>query len=214
MRVSSTLRFVDAPGMLRTTVIMVLSISISQVMADDDASGKRVGSKAGVPSPGYDAWELAYYGDSVDGDWQQATEQPDEVSPQVYDSLGPGCSGSAVSYAPGRPRKPHRQMPGDIDRGDCPPYRYTISDCERAGNPHCVASWAKLSITPKYSAGYVGGGAAWGGRSRYCSEGVWGLDYHGLFPYRRVWMRWTSGCEQGGEGAYKTDGHTGPFAKP
>jgi hypothetical protein len=207
MRVSSTLRLADAPGLLQAIAFAGIAISVSQVMAE-----------TGKPAIKHDASELDYYGyatdsDVTDGDGEQAPKNAVEVSTRHCDSLGLGCSGTGLSYAPGRPQKPHRQMPGDINRGDCPPYRYTLSDCERAGNPHCVASWAKLSITPKYSAGYVGGGAALGGRSRYCSEGVWGLDYHGLFPYRRVWMRWTSGCEQGGEGAYKTDGHTGPFAR-
>lgn len=207
MRVSSTLRLADAPGLLRAIVFAGIAISVSQVMAE-----------TGKPAIKHDASELDYYGyatdgDATDGDGEQAPKNAVEISPRGCDSLGLGCSSTGLSYAPGRPQKPHREMPGDINRGDCPPYRYTISDCERAGNPHSVASLAKLSITPKHSAGYVGGGAALGGRSRFCSEGVWGLDYHGLFPYRRVWMRWTSGCEQGGEGAYKTDGHTGPFAK-
>jgi hypothetical protein len=202
MRVSTTLRFTDTPGVLWAITLAVIATTVTQVLAE-----------TGKPTVDHDASELDYYGDSLGGDWEQAPEDAGTVSVPDGDSLGQRHSGTGISYAPGRPQKPHRKMPGDINRGDCPPYRYTISDCERAGNPHCVASWAKLSITPKYSAGYVGGGAAWGGRSRYCSEGVWGLDYHGLFPYRRVWMRWTNGCEQGGEGAYKTDGHTGPFAK-
>lgn len=117
-----------------------------------------------------------------------------------------------ISYSPGFPSKPHREQPGDIDRGDCPPYRYGLSDCQRAGNPHQVAWWAATSVNQRYSAGFVGGGAAFRGRSRLPSEGTWGLDYHGLLPLHRVWLKWTCGRERGGEGAYQTDGHTGPWS--
>jgi len=213
MRVSLTLRSAGLPVVVGAVVFTVIAINYSRVLADGDASAKLTGSKTGSSSISHGLSELDYYDDGTGIDWEQTPEFAAEDSPQGCDSIGLGCSGCGLSYAPGRPQKPHREMPGDINRGDCPPYRYTIPDCQRAGNPHCVALWAKPSISTKYSTGFVGGGAALGGRSRYCSEGVWGLDYHGLFPYRRVWMRWTSGREQGGEGAYKTDGHTGPFAK-
>lgn len=120
---------------------------------------------------------------------------------------------SGISYAPGFPAKPRRELPGDIDRGDCPPYRYRLSDCERAGKPHCVAWWAATSVNKHYSAGYVGGGTAIGGRNRLPAEGIWGLDYHGANPLHRVWLKWTCGRVQGGEGAYQTDGRTGPLSR-
>lgn len=104
-------------------------------------------------------------------------------------------------------------MPGDVDRGANPPYRYTLADCQRAGWPHSVARWAKPSINRRYSAWFVGGGAAIGGRGMCPGEGTWGLDYHGWFRPGRVWMGWTFGRKQGGEGAYKTDGRTGPLAR-
>jgi hypothetical protein len=213
MRVSSTLRSAGLPVVVGAVVFTLTAISYSPALADGDANANPVGSKIGSSWVSHGLSELAYYDDGTGIDWEQTPEIASEDSRQGCDSIGLGCSRSGLSYDPGRPKKPHRELPGDISRDDCPPYRYTIPDCQRAGNPHCVASWAQLSITTKYSAGFVGGGAALGGRSRYCSEGVWGLDYHGLLPYRRVWMRWTSGREQGGEGAYKTDGHTGPFAK-
>src|SRR5690606_11026172 len=127
------------------------------------------------------------------------------------DSPGWGSRGQGISYSPGFPSKPRRDQPGDIDRGDCPPYRYGLSDCERAGKPHQVAWWAAPSVDSNYSAGFVGGGAAFGGRGRMRSEGTWGLDYHGSLPLRRVWLKWTCGRSQAGEGAYQTDGHTGPL---
>jgi len=115
------------------------------------------------------------------------------------------CPG--VCLDPGHPEKPHFKKPGDIDRGDCPPYRYRIPDCKRAGNPHCVARWAKCGTDDKYSAWFVGGGSPFRkGRCRRPTEGTWGLDYEGLFGHANVWLRYTWGREQGGEGAYSTDG--------
>ncbi|MCG8652687.1 MAG: hypothetical protein MI861_22805, partial [Pirellulales bacterium] len=141
-----------------------------------------------------------------------ALEQPvvaEEIevsSPQVTCQCGhQGCYG--VCRDPGHPAKPKRDQPGDVDRGDCPPLRYRISDCRRAGNPHCVAKWAKCSVTGKYSAWYVGGGAPFfRGRGRQPHEGTWGLDYGGLFGRANVWLNYTRGRQQGGEGAYQTDG--------
>ena len=115
------------------------------------------------------------------------------------------CPG--VCRDPGRPRKPLLTKPGDRNRGDCPPYRYRLSDHERAGNPHCVAPWAMCSVNEKYSAWFVGGGAAfWRGRCRRESEGTWGLDYSGFFGRANIWLTYTRGRNQGGEGAYETDG--------
>jgi hypothetical protein len=80
-----------------------------------------------------------------------------------------------------------------------------MDDCIRSGDPNCVYKWAAPSITSKYSAWYVGGGAAFKGRGRKSSEGTWGLDYDGLFGHARTWLNYTCGKEQGGEGAYETD---------
>lgn len=132
------------------------------------------------------------------------------------------CPG--VDRHPGRPGKPRHEKPGDINRGDCPPKRYLMNDFERAGNPHCVAHWARCSVTDKYSAWYVGGGAAFAkvpqlkhplfsrGRPRKSvhynqhAEGTWGLDYGGFFGKANIWLMYTCGRYQGGEGAYATDG--------
>ncbi|TVP98953.1 MAG: hypothetical protein EA381_11110 [Planctomycetaceae bacterium] len=115
-----------------------------------------------------------------------------------------------ISLDPGFPRKPCRELPGDVNRGACPPYRYQLDDDERAGLPRWVLRFAKPSLNQHYSGWYVGGGAAFGGRGRCPGEGVWGMDYQGWFPVQRVWMNWTGGRVQGGEGAYQTDGHVTP----
>lgn len=126
---------------------------------------------------------------------------------------GDGCFACGGDKSPGWPRKPRHPLPGDINRGKNPPGRYCMEDAERAGAPGAIARWAKPSYDTKYSCGFVGGGAAFGGRGRCPSEGVWGLDYRGHLPGRRIWLGWTGGRTQGGLGAYQTDGHTGIFAE-
>lgn len=115
-----------------------------------------------------------------------------------------------VSHDPGRPAKPHKEHPGDISRANDPAPRYTMPDCRRAGYPHEVAPWAKCSVTEHYSAWYVGGDTAWvlprKRRPKTAEEGTWGLDYDGLLHPRRVWLAWSQGRNQGGTGAYDTEG--------
>ena len=119
------------------------------------------------------------------------------------DHLVPTCN--CVNRDPGHPAKPKHEKPGDRNWGDWPPYRYRMCDCDRAGDPHCVAKYARCAVDRHYSGGYVGGGAAAFGRGRCNDEGTWGLDYHGLFHPGKFFMRWTCGRKQGGEGAYETD---------
>ena len=120
-------------------------------------------------------------------------------------SLPLDCHG--VCRDPGHPEKPLITRPGDRDRGDCPPLRYRMDDCERAGHPHCYHRWAKCGVDGKYSAWFVGGGAALPfGRPRTASEGTWGLDYGGLFGHAKVWMNYTHGRNQGGVGAIEPMG--------
>ena len=152
-----------------------------------------------------------------------------------------------VSTEPGRPKKPKRDKPGDVNRADKPPRRYSKPDERRSGSPHHVAKWARCGVNARYSAGYVGGGAAYAklpqfklaqfkrslfsrGRPRNSgvshtqathtlgthaegalaksshAEGTWGLDYSGFFKKTNVWLQYTQGRSQGGEGAYETDG--------
>jgi hypothetical protein len=115
------------------------------------------------------------------------------------------CRG--VCRDPGRPAKPKHEKPGDVNRGDCPPLRYKIPDCKRAGNPRHVAKWAKCGVNSKYSSWYVGGGAAFfRGECRKPTQGTWGMDYDGAFGHVNNWLNYTRGRKQGGEGAYRTDG--------
>lgn len=85
--------------------------------------------------------------------------------------------------------------------------RYCLPQCFRAGFPHLVSPFAKPSVNERYEVGYVGGGSAIGGSKRYAHEGTFGLDYSGWVVPRNIWLNWNHGKrEQGGEGAYKTDG--------
>jgi hypothetical protein len=116
----------------------------------------------------------------------------------------------SVCYCPGHPQLPLWKRPGDINLKDCPPERYCLPNCVRAGQPHCIAPWAKCATNEKYSAWYVGGGTSWllprYIRCRRPEEGTWGLDYDGLLRPRRVWLNWSCDREQGGLGSYATDG--------
>lgn len=135
--------------------------------------------------------------------WHDASSVHGEAHPTF-------CPQTGISRHPGKPRKPHRELPGDVNRGDCPPLRYRMDDHERAGWPHWVSRWAQPSLSRRDSAWYVGGGAAFGGRGPCPGEGVWGLDYQGVLPGRRIWLGWTGGRKQGGEGVYQTDGLVSP----
>ncbi|TWT95045.1 hypothetical protein Pla100_36240 [Neorhodopirellula pilleata] len=140
-----------------------------------------------------------------------------------------------VDRDPGHPKKPCRTMPGDRDRGDCPPVRYRMDQDKRAGHADEVAPWAICgrpnTFCGNYTAWFVGGGAAFSkipqlpiplfsrGRPREANgcgqfgEGTWGLDYEGLAGHSKVWLQYTQGRRQGGEGAYKTDGEPKLIAK-
>jgi hypothetical protein len=111
-----------------------------------------------------------------------------------------------VGRDPGHPTKPWILRSGDINRANCPPRRYHQSGVQRAGHPNCVAPWACCSTSSHYSGGFVGGGALLGGLSRRADAGTWGVDYHGWLSPRGIFLNWTCGDVQGGEGAYETDG--------
>ncbi|HUY36951.1 MAG TPA: hypothetical protein VMV69_29805 [Pirellulales bacterium] len=77
----------------------------------------------------------------------------------------------------------------------------------RAGQPQRVRRHSRPTYTREYDAGWVGGGAGILGDSPRTHEGVWGRDYVGLVFPRCVWPHWLHGRrEQGGSGAYKSDG--------
>ncbi len=77
----------------------------------------------------------------------------------------------------------------------------------RAGWPQCVSQWARPSYGCHESGCYVGGGAPVHGDCRCSHEGTWGWDYHGRLFTKRIWLGWHHGRrQQGGYGAYKSDG--------
>jgi hypothetical protein len=80
----------------------------------------------------------------------------------------------------------------------------------RAGNPQCVARWAKPSWE-RHSVGYyVGGGQAHGGEGRCVNEGTWGNDYAPW--YTRVSLGWSHGrAYQDGGGQYEPDRRNNPL---
>ncbi len=89
---------------------------------------------------------------------------------------------------------------------------------QRAGNPLCVAPWARAFPNSKYKSYHVGGGAAlygspvtaFRGDCRYSNEGTFGVDYAPW--YSRVRTQWFHGRkQQGGEGQYEPDGRNNPL---
>jgi len=83
--------------------------------------------------------------------------------------------------------------------------RYDRHAC--AGWPQCISRWARPSYGCHEWGCYVGGGAPFHGEGRYGHEGTWGWDYHGRLFTKRIWLGWHHGRrDQGGDGAYRTDG--------
>lgn len=151
-----------------------------------------------------------HLGDTVFPDWSSDASRPGpgEAAELVFAAEDTYAFPQHVSHAPGYPAKPIRKSPGDIDRSDCPAARYTQDDNARSGWPQTLRKWTSPTITPHYSAGYVGGGSAWispGKRGRSIQEGTWGLDYSTWKCPGTVWMLWTHGRTQGQLGAYRTD---------
>jgi hypothetical protein len=79
-------------------------------------------------------------------------------------------------------------------------------DFQRAGNPECVARYARPSNGPNFTGYYVGGGSAFRGEPRSPNEGTWGWDYAGPFSLRHIDLGWWHGARyQGGTGQYQPD---------
>jgi hypothetical protein len=82
-------------------------------------------------------------------------------------------------------------------------------DHARAGFPEEISRWARPSDTGRY-VGYFVGGGAWNYRRSdlpTADEGTWGWDFTGGRFRRRVMLNWWHGRrDQGGAGAYATDG--------
>lgn len=82
-----------------------------------------------------------------------------------------------------------------------------IDPQQRTGYPQCISPLARPSESPHECGYWVGGGAPHHGEGRCVDEGTWGWDYSGiLFPKRVALLWWHGQREQGGSGAYKTDG--------
>ena len=85
----------------------------------------------------------------------------------------------------------------------------TPAAMKRAGCPQLVSKRAVPTNTPNYTGYYVGGGAASRkGEPRFAHEGTFGWDYQGprWLPRRVSLNWWHDRKQQGGVGAYKTDG--------
>ena len=81
------------------------------------------------------------------------------------------------------------------------------SSYQIGGHCDCIARHAYPSNTPAYGGYYVGGGAPCHGDERFADEGTWGWDYFGRAINRHIALGWWHGAhDQGGIGAYKTDG--------
>ena len=115
---------------------------------------------------------------------------------------------SQVSHWPGKPQKPHVERPGDRNVSSNPAQRYALSDDVRAGCPESLGLWAAPSLSPKYSAGYAGGGTRFNSphsRPRNRQEGTWGLDYTLWNQPKMAWLRWSDGSLRQSNGNFETD---------
>lgn len=87
------------------------------------------------------------------------------------------------------------------------PHGRSADPVRRAGHPFDVAPWAVVTPNRHYAGYYVGGGAALGGDCRRPQQGTWGVDYVRLLFWKRVHLHWWNGRhDQGGQGAYKSNG--------
>jgi hypothetical protein len=86
-------------------------------------------------------------------------------------------------------------------------YGHRAADHARAGCAMLIRRRAIPSNTPHYGGYWVGGGLPVLGDSPSLEEGTFGWDYFGMTFTKRVALNWSHGRrEQGGFGAYKTDG--------
>lgn len=86
-------------------------------------------------------------------------------------------------------------------------FNWREEDHYRAGCPQLLRHFNIPSANGRYTMYKVGGGSALFGSGPMLSEGTWGLDYAGFLLPRKIALNWNHGKrEQGGTGAYKTDG--------
>ena len=84
-----------------------------------------------------------------------------------------------------------------------------VDPVQRSGYAQDVAPWAHPSDTGRYFGYFVGGGCPFYHKADppRCEEGTWGWDFLGGCFRRRVVLGWWHGRrDQGGTGAYQTDG--------
>jgi hypothetical protein len=83
-----------------------------------------------------------------------------------------------------------------------------VDPFHRAGHPETISPLAVFSNNCNYGGYYVGGGLPVDGESRCIfHEGTWGWDYFGILWPKRIALKWGHGShEQGGTGAYRTEG--------
>jgi hypothetical protein len=90
--------------------------------------------------------------------------------------------------------------------------RHFCHTLERAGFPNTLARHVEPTNAGDSHGYYVGGGGGHGSGARCRNEGTFGWDYTGVHFPRKVNLGWNHGRKnQGGTGAYKTDG---PFEVP
>jgi hypothetical protein len=86
-------------------------------------------------------------------------------------------------------------------------YGHRAADHERAGCAMLIRRRAIPSNTHHYGGYWVGGGLPAFGEGRTLEEGTFGWDYFGILFNKRIALNWSHGrLDQGGFGAYKTDG--------
>ena len=87
------------------------------------------------------------------------------------------------------------------------PYSHRAADHCRAGWPASARRHAIPSNTRHYGAYWVGGGQALKGDAPFAHEGTYGWDYFGILFRKCIDLNWSHGRRnEGGSGAYKTDG--------
>jgi len=131
------------------------------------------------------------------------TTNADEPSVLVYSYFNAEAANAHITDDP--LAEPMEEEPCE----PCVGKRYVMDRHRRAGCAQNVACWAVSGTNCRYyAAGYVGGGALIHGDNRdWYHDGTWGLDYVGIVIPKRVFLNWWHGRhEQGGVGAYKTDG--------
>jgi hypothetical protein len=86
-------------------------------------------------------------------------------------------------------------------------YGHRSCDHERAGCAMLIRDRANPSNTSHYGGYRVGGGLPVYGDGPLFHEGTFGWDYFGILFSKRIALNFSHGRrEQGGSGAYKTDG--------